>query len=481
MRSFSPPIRPTLLPSRSPLQPAVSGSRSSGGANPWLGYLLAAVVGLPGTGWQPGTASGQPLVTHEDAARLGLERAWFAMAPVDPQRSTVSSWLVYFDRLYAVTSSGMLASIDAETGATVWTARVGKPGYPAFGPGANERYLGAVSGDRLYLFDRYDGHLIWSRELGSAPATGPALTDRYAYVALMNGQIEAYLISSPETQPWYYQSKGRTFYRPTTTGTVVSWPTDSGLLYVCRASPPRVLFRLETDAEIVTSPSEKAPYLYIASLDGYLYCIDELTGREHWKFSTGRPITSSPAVVGDVAYVASTEPALHAVSIETGLEMWHVPGAAHFCSASDERVYAIDWHNHLLALDAKTGAIEGRLPLGENVTALVNDQTDRVFLVTSQGLVQCFHEIGRDEPISYRDPIPAVDDPVEEADLTDPLTDDAGLRRSGAQGSTAPDQEDASPFGADAPPADDASQDLMDEENADAPNPVENPFGDFGF
>jgi outer membrane protein assembly factor BamB len=157
------------------------------------------------------------LVPRDVAARHGLERAWFAQIPVDPARSRVSTWYLYFDRLYGVTDSGIVTALDSETGAQLWTKRVGKPDAGAFGPGANDKYLGIVSGAKLYLLDRHDGSTVWVRQLGGAPSSGPALSDEYAFVALVTGRIEAYDLDDPAAQPWYYQSKGRTFLRPTAT------------------------------------------------------------------------------------------------------------------------------------------------------------------------------------------------------------------------------------------------------------------------
>lgn len=344
------------------------------------------------------------LVTHEQVARHGLQRAWFAQVAVDASRSRVTQWYLYFDRLYSVTNSGIVTALDAETGQQLWSKQVGKPGYPAFGPGANAKYLGVVSGSKLYLLDRHDGRLQWVRMLGSAPSSGPALSNDYAFVAMVTGRIEGYALHDPKTQPWYYQSKGRTYLRPTTTGNVVSWPTSEGYLYVSRADNPGVLYRLETSADIVTSPAEMAPYLYIASLDGYLYCLNELNGLEQWRYSTGYSIDSSPAIVGDRAYVASTEPAIHAIDPKTGKEMWMTPGVSHFAAQGKERVYASDRYGNLLVLDAKTGNPMGRMAVAEGLSTLVNDQTDRVFLVNDRGLVQCLHEIGAEEPTLYRKP-----------------------------------------------------------------------------
>ena len=415
------------------------------------------------------TIAADMLVNHSAAARIGLERAWFAQIPLDPARSRVGTWYLYHDRLYGVTDSGIVTALDSETGAQVWSKQVGKAGFPAFGPGANDKYLGLVSGVRLYLLDRHDGTVVWVRELGGAPSSGPALSSEFAFVALVTGRIEGYAIDDPKTQPWYYQSSGRTYLRPTVTGRVVSWPTSAGFLYVGRADDPGVLFRLETSDDIVTSPAAQSPYLYIASLDGYLYCVHEFTGRERWRFSTGYSISSSPAIVAERAFVASFQPALHAVDVATGKELWTAAGASHFAAMGKDRVYASDRYGNLLALDGKTGQQQGALPASEGTSTLVNDQSDRIFLVNDRGLVQCLHEIGADQPTIYRTPHEPEDaETVRDADAG-PVEAPDGI------------QPPAAEAGADQPrplrdPADPGDEEPMDDEPAAGPGLGDDPF-----
>ncbi|WP_428307502.1 PQQ-binding-like beta-propeller repeat protein [Lacipirellula sp.] len=385
------------------------------------------------------------LVTRELAASKGLERAWFAQIPVDTNRSRVTTWYLYFDRLYGVTDSGIITALNAETGEQLWARQVGRPGYAAFGPGANSDFISVVSGGRLFMLDRHTGRVKWIRELGSAPASGPALSNTTAYVALVTGRIEGYNLKDPATQPWYYQSKGRTFLRPTVTGNVVSWPTATGFLYVGHADDPGVMWRMQTDDDIVTSPAQQSPYLYIASTDGYLYCLNEMNGQEAWRYSTGYAITSSPAVVGDMAFVASFEPALHALDSQTGQGKWVAPGISHFAARGKERVYASDRMGNLLILESATGRAVCRLPVAEGQETLVNDQSDRIFLVNDRGLVQCLHEIGVNEPIMYRQPVapPAESDkPAGEekpaADAAAPPTQPPAVKPAA--------EEDPSPF-----------------------------------
>jgi outer membrane protein assembly factor BamB len=417
--------------------------------------VLSTWIGLQAKGIQ---AQG-PLVTREMAASRGLERAWFAQVPVNASRNRVTTWYLYYDRLYSVTDSGVIAALNAETGEQLWAVQVGRPGTAAFGPGANDDYLGVVSGGKLYILDRHTGRMKWIRELGSAPSSGPALSNDYAYVALVTGRIEGFRLDDPLLQPWYYQSNGRTYLRPTVTGNVVSWPTANGYLYVADANEPHVMFRLETNADIVTSPAQQSPMLYIASLDGYLYCVNELTGDEEWRYSTGYAIDSSPAVVGDMAFVASFEPALHAIDSKTGADKWVAPGVSHFAARGKDRTYASDRYGNLVILDTTTGRQVGGLPVAEGLETLVNDQSDRIFLVNDRGLVQCLHEIGAVEPTLYRQPPapPAAEDEAAEGETPlAPPADEQGETPAEPPTEEAAPADEESPFGVDEPPADEA-------------------------
>jgi hypothetical protein len=441
---------------------------------------VCAAVWIGACAWPAGARSETPLVTPNEAARHGLERAWFAQVPVDPSRSRVTSWYLYYDRLYALTDSGIVSAINAETGEQLWSKQIGKPGHPAYGPAANSNFLGIVSGGNLYMLDRNDGRLQWVRALGSAPSSGPALSNDYAYVALITGRIEGYKLTDPTAQPWYYQSKGRTYLKPTTTGQVVSWPTAEGYLYVSRADIPGVLFRLETNDDIVTSPAQMEPYLYIASLDGYLYAVHEMTGREKWRYSTGYSIHSSPAVVGKQVYVASFEPALHCLDAETGHELWSVLGVSHFAAQGKQRVYASDRFDNLLVMDSKTGNPIGRLNVGEGLSTLVNDQTDRLFLVNDVGLVQCLHEIGAEQPTLYRHP-PAPAAATGEAPTPPPTASEASAARTAEAGAAEAPPEEGEEAAKDERRADEAGADEAPAEDAEAPaGDDDNPFEQFG-
>jgi outer membrane protein assembly factor BamB len=78
----------------------------------------------------------------------------------------------------------------------------------------------------------------------------------------------------------------------------------------------------KTGGPIVSSPAVTGGVVYITSLDGYLYAVDQETGKEKWKFKSRMPIASSPAVAGETLYFVSSTGALAAIDLTTGKPKW---------------------------------------------------------------------------------------------------------------------------------------------------------------
>ena len=83
-----------------------------------------------------------------------------------------------------------------------------------------------------------------------------------------------------------------------------------------------VKWSFATGGPIVTSPAVVDGVVYIASLDGHMYALDQETGKEKWKFKSRLPIASSPAIAGDTLYFVSSAGSLAALDIATGKPKW---------------------------------------------------------------------------------------------------------------------------------------------------------------
>jgi outer membrane protein assembly factor BamB len=352
------------------------------------------------------------LISQDEAAQLGLTRAWFTQIRLNAAYTHVERAVLEGDRLTVLTNAGVVQELDALTGKTYWIAPIGNENYPSLGPAGNEKYVAILNGSTLYVLDRKDGKPAIIRPVGSAPGAAPALSDDYVFIPLVSGRIEGLPLGNQKTPPWYYQSFGRAMVAPLVTPESIVWTTDAGYLYVGGSNKLGVRYRLETGSEIVAPPSYHQPFVFVASLNGDVFAMHELSGSQRWKYSCGFPVTRAAAGVGDRVFVTSAEPALHCINSMSGIGIWEAPHVNQFASISKERVYCVNDLGEFVVLNATTGASLAKIRADRPIHALVNDQTDRVYLVSEDGMVECLHEVNMKTPI-YHNPKPTP--PKEEA------------------------------------------------------------------
>ncbi len=372
--------------------------------------LIVLTAGFPM--YPPVAASG--LVSNLEAERHGLVRAWFSQAQVDRTQHRVEQAILAGDQLFVLTTAGVLHAMDAETGQTDWVARIGDPNYPSLGPSANEKYIALVNGSTVTVLDRANGLELMHHELTGGAGGGPALTNDHVYVPMFTGKIEAYPLNEEAGRIWYYASTGRVFDSPIATSNSVIWPTDRGFLYVAKNDGDGVRFRFESSGQMNPEPVVADGTLYATSSNGYLYAIDEQSGQQRWRYSTGDSIIRSPVAVSGRLYVATEEPGLHAVATEKGRPIWESPGIVQLLAVTKSRVYGLSRKGDIVVLDLASGVPLGRLHTSAATHAVVNDQTDRLYLIGDTGLVQCLHELGADEPMLHTAVAPAEAPPGDE-------------------------------------------------------------------
>jgi outer membrane protein assembly factor BamB len=417
-------------------------------------YFLVAALLAAWCACSPLWAARSDLIPESTAAQHGLVRPWFAQVEFDQGRGNISGVLLYEGVLYVQTNSATLHAIDAETGKTLWSKQIGQPKYPSMPPDAKGDLLATINGSRLYILNRFSGDLLCDKEIKDAPGGGPALSSKRVYVPIVTGMIAAYRIESDDkatdasgktknavaaanhsqteaapsqkvhisrkVAPVYCQSFGRALVQPLVTrddsgGEYVVWPTDRGYLNLGRVSHEiensmGVKYRLETGATIVTRPAYLPPdpkslgdagMVVAASCDGFLYAIQEESGETLWRFSTGEPIVEPPAVIDDRAYVATQLGSMYCLDSKTGKSVWRAEDVMRFVAATKARIYGTDDTGRLLVLNAASGARLDAMPIGQVSSVVANSDTDRIYLVSDGGLIQCLREVEQNQPLLH--------------------------------------------------------------------------------
>jgi outer membrane protein assembly factor BamB len=157
-----------------------------------------------------------------------------------------------------------------------------------------------------------------------------------------------------------------------------------------------VKWAFKAGGPIVASPTLAGGVVYIASLDRYLYAVDQESGQEKWKFQSRMPIASSPAVAGGAIFFVSSTGALAALDAATGTPKWvfaaeyerrfeaknlhgYPPAAQTMPDAWDVfvsspavaegKVFFGSGDGNVYAVDAETGILQWKFPTGDVVHA----------------------------------------------------------------------------------------------------------------
>ena len=143
--------------------------------------------------------------------------------------------------------------------------------------------------------------------------------------------------------------------------------------------------------------------IYAGSSDGYVYAMLERAGDLLWKFAASDPVIDSPVVIKDRVYAATEMGGMFCINAKTGKLIWWAPEVLHFVAAGKQRVYAADKLGRLRILDAGNGAVLDSLPASIMPIRISNGQTDRIYLATEGGIIQCLREVEQTNPLVYNE------------------------------------------------------------------------------
>ena len=138
-------------------------------------------------------------------------------------------------------------------------------------------------------------------------------------------------------------------------------------------APMDVARLFEAAGEIWSQPLLANGNVYISSLDGNMYAINQNTGAELWRFTGERSLASTPALASDTLLVGGFDRRLHAVDLDTGRSKWSfeatdwvwsrpaIEGSTAYFGDFDGNVYSVNVQTGALtwALDLDKGAVRG--------------------------------------------------------------------------------------------------------------------------
>ncbi|MEZ6043587.1 MAG: PQQ-binding-like beta-propeller repeat protein [Planctomycetaceae bacterium] len=108
-------------------------------------------------------------------------------------------------------------------------------------------------------------------------------------------------------------------------------PDQRGVASCMLSENPKQLWEMESKDGWIATPAIVGDHVYAPALEGRIYCLDRLTGREIWnhrsiddpdpeKFAPG--FKAAPLVTKDAVYIGDEDGVLHALDRVTGKRLW---------------------------------------------------------------------------------------------------------------------------------------------------------------
>lgn len=328
-------------------------------------------------------------------------------------------------RLYVLSRDGLLSAYDAESGEQLWAVRLGNPALGYGTLGIDDHYVTVLNGTSMFQIRASDAEIADSdgglprrlpagrplapRRFDGIPLHGAVHSGEYVIVPITRNGIETYRLDGTSIQPEFEIFAGQALIKPAVYpgSTRVMWPTDREFVYALETDgKPTMLFRLETQGLVeggITAASDHR--FFFGTTGGRVYGLRATRiGEVLWNQSLGEPFYQAPFVSQQNVLFVSSYGHLHNLSAETGEPLWSQPtyGVNRIFADLGNQLVGRDRDQFLLLIDSQSGRITQRLRNVRVAYPVINQETDRIYVVSEGGMVQCLRPIQSELPTFLR-------------------------------------------------------------------------------
>jgi outer membrane protein assembly factor BamB len=283
--------------------------------------------------------------------------------------------------VYIGSGDRFLRAVDVASGRERW--RFETAGSVSSSPCFAEGIVYVASRDRcLYAVAADSGQLRWRFTMGDdLPfhwgfeyfVSSPLVVRDRAFIGGGDGYVYA-LDAKTGREVWRFKTQGRIRSSPAYADGTVYLGSADGCLYALDAQTGKERWKFESEGtqlesakfrfdrrSIFSSPAIGESMISVGGKDGFLYGLDQKTGKERWRFDHKMSwVTSSPALGDGLALAGSgTGMFFQGVDLSTGREKWHVATRSFVFGSgavASGAVYFGDASGELYCLAVPTGA-----------------------------------------------------------------------------------------------------------------------------
>jgi len=191
-------------------------------------------------------------------------------------------------------------------------------------------YIATLTG-RIFCLDMLRREIRWHQNIGSPIVSSPLILDGMIICATFSSWVNndisennfVYSLDKNDGRIiWKLQTNGDIFSSPCSVGKNIALGSMDNYLYL--VSPKgEIIWKYETKGQIWSSPSYHENIIYFGSDDGFIYSVSS-DGSLRWKSKlNGKVRSSSPCLSKDSIFIGTYEGGIYCLSNIDGIAKWN--------------------------------------------------------------------------------------------------------------------------------------------------------------
>jgi|LSQX01.2.fsa_nt_gb outer membrane protein assembly factor BamB len=214
-------------------------------------------------------------------------------------------------------------AVDRLSGAEIWKYDVGSQVTSALTVSSGLVMFGAEDG-KLWALDVATGGAKWSVPTQGQIRSAPMIADGVLYFGSDDSRLYALHLDTKELL-WQFQSGGPIESTPAIWQNMLFVTAQDGFVYALRRDTGGMVWRQPLGSVLTYASPVIVNNKVVVAAGEYVQALDAAYGGRRWVFTAAAPVIGSPAVLGRTVFVASIDGVLYAINDLTGQPMWRYP------------------------------------------------------------------------------------------------------------------------------------------------------------
>ena len=329
------------------------------------------------------------IVSPELTDAANLESLWAQKIPLLGRREVIDKVYLIGTRIYALTSSNYLFSLDSSNGKVIFGRPVAEKDIPIMGLEVFGDSLYYFSGSKLTELDIDHGSLKSQRKLSVRIVAPPARNSSFFYFPGINDRVSVMRASDQVKIFDVAADNDSSVVTLKASEEYFTFGTEAGNIVVVAAGEPVKLWQFDTDGAVALPLVLDEGGIYAASADTNIYALDFQGKKLLWKYQCSAILDEGPVVTRKAVYQYVKDFGLLALSRSDGKILWKVPGGESLLSSADGISYLLHSDGRLVVMDDISGKKIYSVNFEPVDIGVVNTDDSRIFIAAEDGRINC--------------------------------------------------------------------------------------------